>query len=118
VKIRPGKYDYMMLGVAGAVWAYVLSWILQSSFWVSAIAHGRQARLSFETLETIFGVTYLVLTAFSVAAVVTHFCVLFWPSLRARFLPTLLGHVAFFALLLIGFGEVVTICSKPFPYLH
>src|SRR5712691_2627674 len=118
MRIRPGKYDFTMIGVAFAVCAYVLSWISQNPFWGFMIHLGRQARLSFNNIETIFGVMYLILTAVSVVSVASHLCVLLSASLRARFKPALPSHIACLVLLWIAFGEVVTVCSKPFPYLH
>ena len=82
------------------------------------IAQGRHARLSFEALETIFGVMFLVLNLVLFVCVTSHFFVVMSPSLRARFKPTLLGHIAFLAILWLAIGGVMKMCNKQFPYLH
>ena len=118
MKIRPGKYDLVILVAAVAVWAYALSWIWDTNpFWAYMIHYGRKNQLSFDILRAIFGVLYLVVMAGTVIPLIVHFFVILVPSLRSRFKPSLLGHAAAVALFFLAFGQVVTVTSIPFPYI-
>lgn len=110
------RYNRTLFLLTCALWAYMLSWVLAPSFWLSLLSLRHHIPLDIGTAMTFFGVSVVLLAAISSIAVVFHLAVVIAPSLRARFRPRFLGHFAAFALLWIAYGTIAKISGAPFPY--
>jgi hypothetical protein len=95
---HPSTYDVSIGCISAIVMAYYFSWIfLSKSFW-SGVA--RHFPFSYAHTAYLIGVGFLI--TFTVASIVWlgHLCVVLMTSLRTRFRPALLSHLATLLLLL------------------
>lgn len=114
--LRPTSYDLGLFGVAVFVWLLYLSPIIAMPAWEFLLSRLAAYGWSLQARKAVLGMALLVISAVSMLAVVTHIVVCVAPQLRPR--ARIVSHVAFGALLSLGFGTTLIVLSRSFPYLN
>jgi hypothetical protein len=109
---RYSSYYWVLVVV---IWGYPLSLIFAMSFWW--FLYCDVLKLPLYTVRNIFGVGFIAIAVASGLAFLLHVAVWIVPRIRRRLRPHWTTHIAAFAAFWLSYGTMITLRSRPFPFL-
>jgi hypothetical protein len=117
MKLRPTGYDWAVVAAACVAWGICLVAFVLPSPILSFLDQLRDAGVRADWRAAVMNGFVLLVIALSVVGVAAHIFVCSRKAWKQRFQPTLVSHLAFFALLWLAFGGIWVCMTRPYPFI-
>lgn len=118
MRIRPGKYDFSLLGAAVSAWFLCLLLIFGEPILSVLLNQLALMGWSLDARRAVLGSAIIAVFLITVVGSALHIVIFARRSFRERFRPGLLSHISFLALLWLTIGSVSIVSTREFPYIR